>query len=329
MHAYPTVHLYDKRQIEIDVDYASCILPCSVQTTDGKNLIHPPYVRWEHLHVYELRLSYIPVADATLWERYGLFFTNYPNYCKLRGGSIGGVYDCDLHIRPCPRRYMGVYKCTVYDFFGGSNTTSIVSFLNNFDITCVLPDILLNCPQLLSSADSPSVNFSWTPLERENNVTVCHHTFSVRIHQLSVPYDFEDNTAPPHASGRYENVDQQTNYIFNNINRDTYYLFELRVQSPPRSNRYYSYVHYFGDQVPARVTNPVQGHTVIRVTEGDPVTVPCEGTGIPSPSVRLLREVTSVPLVRNGCPNFIPAVSEQDAGEYFCVADNTLVSRGS
>ena len=313
------------------MNFASCVLPCSIQTTDGKNLIHPPYVRWERL--YKPRLSYVPLSNATFWEKYELFFKNYPNYCKLRGGSISGVYDCDLHIRPCPIRYMGEYKCTVYDFFGGSNITSIVPLstasVNSIIGECVIPDILLNRPQLLSSADSPSVNFSWTPLVRENK-TICQHTFSVRVHQSSVPYDFEDNMEPPHnPNGRYEEVNQQINYLFNDINRDTYYLFELRMQSPPRSNRYYSYVHYFGDQAPARVTNPVRGHTVIRVTEGDSVTVPCEGTGIPSPSVRLLREVTSVPLVRNGCPNFIPAVSEQDAGEYCCVADNTLVSRGS
>ena len=138
---------------------------------------------------------------------------------------------------------------------------------------------------------------------------------------------------PPHdPSGRYEEVNQQTNYIFNDINRDTYYLFELRVQSPPRSNRYYSYVHYFGDQVPARVTDAVQDRTVIRVTEGDSVTVRCEGTGIPSPSVQLLREVMSIPHTCSGCPpinknNVFESVTQQDAGEYYCVAANTLVSR--
>ena len=196
----------------------------------------------------------------------------------------------------------------------------------------MLPAISLNRPQLLSSNDLPSVNFSWTPLGRENR-TICHHIFSVRVHQSIVPYDFEDNMEPPHdSSGRYEEVNQQTNYLFNNIERDTYYLLELRVQSPPRSNRYYSYVHYFGDQVPARVTDPVRGHTVIRVTEGDPVTVPCEGTGIPTPTVRLLREVTSVPQACSGCPpisknNVFDSVRQQDAGEYYCVAVNTLVSR--
>ena len=196
----------------------------------------------------------------------------------------------------------------------------------------MLPDVSLNRPQLLSSNDSPSVNFSWTPLGRENR-TICHHTFSVRVHQSSIPYDFEDNMEPPHdPSGRYEEVNQQTNYIFNDINRDTYYLFELRVQSPPRSNIYYSYVHYFGDQVPARVIDPVRGHTVIRVTEGDSVTVPCEGTGIPTPTVRLLREVMSVPQACSGCPpinknNVFDSVRQQDAGEYYCVAANTLVSR--
>ena len=196
---------------------------------------------------------------------------------------------------------------------------------------CVLPDVVLNLPQLLLRNSSLSVNISWTPLERENNMTICNYTFSVRVYQSSTPYDFEDNAVPPHdPNGRYEEVNQQTNFIFNNINRDIYYLFELRVQSLPRFNRYYSYVHYFGDQVPARVTDPVPGYTVIRVTKGDSVTVPCEGTGIPTPSVLLLREVTNVPHSCNGCPknNFIPAISEQDAGEYFCVAVNTLVSRG-
>jgi hypothetical protein len=193
----------------------------------------------------------------------------------------------------------------------------------------VLPEVVLNRPQMLSRNDSLSVNFSWTPLERDN-MTICHHTFSVRVHQSSVLYDFEDNMAPPHASGRYEQVNQQTYYVFNNINRDIYYLFELRVQAPPLSSRYHSYVHYFGDQVPARVTNPASDHSVIRVSEGDSITVPCEGRGMPTPSVLLLREVTSVPHACNGCTknNFFPAVSEQDAGEYFCMADNILVSRG-
>ena len=197
----------------------------------------------------------------------------------------------------------------------------------------MLPDISLSRPQLLSSNDSSSVNFSWTPLGRENR-TICHHTFSVRVHQSSISYYFEDNMEPPHdPSGRYEEVNQQTNYIFSNIiNRDTYYLFELRVQSPPRSDRYYSYVHYFGDQSPVSITDPVRSHTVTRVTEGDSVTVPCEGTGIPTPTVRLLREVTSVPQACSGCPpihknNIFESVRQQDAGEYYCVAANTLVSR--
>ena len=137
---------------------------------------------------------------------------------------------------------------------------------------------------------------------------------------------------PPHnPSGRYEEVNQQTNYIFSNIDRDRYYLFELRVQSPPRSNRYYSYVHYFGDQAPARVTNPVQDPTVILVTEGDSVTVPCEGTGIPSLSVLLLREVMSDFRAYSGYlsinkNNVFESVRQQDAGEYYCVAVNILVS---
>ena len=182
-----------------------------------------------------------------------------------------------------------------------------------------------------------SVNFSWTFAHLEyENATICHQIlFSVRSHQSSVPYDFEDNVEPPGDRGNFVSVNQQTYYIFNNISRFTYYQFELRIQSPPSiSSKYQSYVYYFGDQVPARVTDPVSHHSVIRANEGDSVTIPCEGTGIPTPSVLLLKEVTSeLQLGCEECPsvnrnNFIAAVSEQDAGEYFCVAANILVSRG-
>ena len=177
-----------------------------------------------------------------------------------------------------------------------------------------------------------SVNFSWTFAHLEyENATICHQIlFSVRSHQSSVPYDFEDNMEPPGDSGNFVSVNQQTYYIFNNISRFTYYQFELRIQSPPISSKYQSYVYYFGDQVPARVTDPASGHSVIQVHEGDSVTIPCNGTGTPTPSVLLL---TSELQQCEGCPpvninNFIAAVSEQDTGEYFCVAANTLVSRG-
>ena len=334
MYAHTTVHVYDERRLEdVAENFASCFIPCTVRTTDGKELIHPPYVRWDLF--YSLKRTYIPLSDVKFWKGFELFFFDYPTYCTLRDGPIGGVYDCDLHLIPCPTRYEGEYRCTVYDFFSGTNVTNRHSLTfgasSDSGAGCVLPGVLLNRPQLLSSADSPSVNFSWTPHGRENR-TICHHTFSVRIHQSSVPYDFEDNMEPPHdPNGRYEEVNQQRSYIFNNIKRNTYYLFELRVQSPPRFDRYYSYVHYFGDQVPARVTDPVPSHTVIRVTEGDSITVPCEGTGIPTPSVLLLREVTNVPQACGGCPpvtknNFFESVRQQDSGEYFCVAVNTQVS---
>ena len=138
---------------------------------------------------------------------------------------------------------------------------------------------------------------------------------------------------PPQDHGMYVPVNQQTYYIFDNINRHTYYLFELRVQASPLSKRYQSFVHYFGDQVPARVTDPPSGHTVIRAREGDSVTVPCEGRGLPTPSVVLVREGGSVPQPCSGCPpvgknNIFPSIRQQDAGNYFCVAANTLVGGG-
>ena len=284
--------------------------------------------------------AYIPLANATYWKKFELFFTNYPNYCKLRKGYTTGVYDCDLEIRPCAQRYGGEYQCTVYDFDEGSNVTrkfAVAAGTNSDFGGCVIPRVTLNTPQVVSRNDSLSVNFSWTPVNNEN-VTICHnHAFSVQSYESSVPYDFEDNMAPPQAQDvreeKYKFITQQTYYVFNNINRFTYYIFELRIQAMSGFSRQYSYVHYFGDQVPARVTDPVSSHSVIRANEGDSVTIPCEGTGIPTPSVLLLKEVTGEPQGCGGCPpvsknNFFESVSVNDAGEYFCVASNTLVSGG-
>ena len=59
------------------------------------------------------------------------------------------------------------------------------------------------------------------------------------------------------------------------------------------------------------------------------VELPCAGSGIPSPLVRLLRDVDSRdPTECSECVldlNIITFVRESDAGEYFCVAANTLV----
>ena len=284
--------------------------------------------------------SYIPLANATHWKKFELFFTNYPNYCKLRKGSTTGVYDCDLEISPCVDRYGGEYLCTVYDFDGGSNVVRPVSLpagTNSDFQTCVLPRATLNTPQLVSRNDSLSVNFSWTPMNNEN-VTICHdYVFSVQSYVSSVPYEFDDNMVPPEAQNeikeKYNVTGHRTYFVFDNINRFTYYIFELRIQASSESSRQFSYVHYFGDQVPARVTDPASGHSVIRANEGHSVTIPCEGAGIPTPSVLLLKEVTGTPQACGGCPpvsknNFFESVSVNDAGEYFCVASNTLVSGG-
>lgn len=244
-------------------------------------------------------------------------------------GYVYMYYMVDaVHQVRCQSLWILVSPLTTY-----STYTELHDRLSASDFArCVLPVIALNTLQLISSNESLSVNFSWTPLESEN-VTICFHEFSVRQHRASVPYAFDDKVDPLQDSEKYTQVNQQTYYVFNNINQHTYYLFELRVQASSLSRRYYSYVHYFGDQVPARVTDPLSDHSVIRAHEGDSVTVPCEGTGIPTPSVQLLREVTSTPQACSGCPpvgksNVFPSVRQRDAGEYFCVAGNTLVSGG-
>ena len=182
------------------------------------------------------------------------------------------------------------------------------------------------------------MNFSWTfaPLENEDD-TICRHVYSVRSFWSSVPYDLEDGMEPAHdRSIRYTQVNQLTHHIFDGINRVTYYQFELRIQAnlgatSATTYKHYSFLYYFGDQVSARVTEPVPSHSVIRARYGEQVTIPCIGAGTPTPSVFLLREVNSQPpSACSGCPidknNVITAVNFMDAREYFCVSANTLVS---
>ena len=164
------------------------------------------------------------------------------------------------------------------------------------------------------------------------NDTVCHHVYSVWSFQSSVPYDLEDGMEPAHGGSiQYTQVNQRTNHIFNSINRFTYYQFELRIQASlgttnARTYNHYSFLHFFGVQIQARVTEPVTSHSVIRAHVEDPVIIPCSGAGIPSPAVCLQREVGGQPPHLCGGDNIIYAVSEVDAGEHFCVSVNTLVS---
>ena len=182
------------------------------------------------------------------------------------------------------------------------------------------------------------MNFSWAfaPLENEND-PICRHVYSVRSFWSSVPNVLEDGMEPAHdRSIRYTQVNQLTHHIFDGINRVTYYQFEFRIQAnlgatSATTYKHYSFLYYFGDQVSARVTEPVPSHSVIRARYGEQVTIPCIGAGTPTPSVFLLREVNSQPpSACSGCPtdkgNVITAVNIMDAGEYFCVSANTLVS---
>ena len=339
MHTHTTVRLYSQKDIDVGRKYAFCLVPCAIQATSNKSLINPPYVSWDRKDL--LIFKFIPLENAMHWQNYGLFFNHYPTYCKLREGSTNGVYDCDLIISPCADRYRGEYRCNVHDFDGQTMVSRRVYIdLGGSKDTyerCEAPVPILD-PQLVSGNDSLSVDFSWTfaPLQDEN-ATFCRHVLSVRLFQSSVPYDFKDEMEPPHGGSRYTMVNQQaSHHIFNNINQVTYYQFELRVQSGlgtgnVRYYKHFSHVLYYGIQLAAQVINPRMGHTVIRAIDGDPVTIPCEGTGTPSPTVRLLRQVDSTgPSACSDCPldkgNYIPSVSPQDAGEYFCVAANTLVS---
>ena len=96
---------------------------------------------------------------------------------------------------------------------------------------CITPDAILDA-QLLSDNGSFSVNFSWT-FENDNS-TICHHVFSVRSYQSSVPYNLEDKIEPIHVGAvyqRYTQVNQQTYHMFADIDRNSYHQFELHIQA--------------------------------------------------------------------------------------------------
>ena len=200
---------------------------------------------------------------------------------------------------------------------------------------CITPDAILDA-QLLSDNGSFSVNFSWT-FENESS-TICHHVFSVRSYQSSVPYNLEDKTEPIGAVyQRYTQVNQQTYHIFADIDRAFYHQFELRIQAnlgttSIRVYKHFSLLYYFGDQVPAKVIEPASDNAVIRAYLGDSVTLPCSGTGMPDPATWVLRDPHMEPPVCDYCTysgayfNFIAPVREYNSGEYFCVTTNILVS---
>lgn len=237
------------------------------------------------------------------------------------------VYFCFPAVYTCT--YLTCHHIHIGLESGGGDTFT--------DLNCVTPDAILDV-QLMSDNGSLSVNFSWT-FENENN-TICHHIYSVLSFRSPFPYDYEDKREPSGAwryTGiKYMQVNQQTYYIFGGINRASYYQFELRIQTnlgttSPRVYRYFSFLYYFGDQVPAEVVEPASNDTVIRARLGDSVTLPCSGTGISVPSIWVVRHPDlQPPFCSSWCTpyrgDYIALVREYHSGEYFCVATNTLVS---
>ena len=334
------VHLYRSQgQVDVTVGYHTCFVPCVVQSNSNKSLVNPPFVNWERSELQNF--SFRPIREAQYWyTSYGLLFQHIPTYCTERPNS-NGVYDCDLVISPCGVNYDGLYRCNVYDFDGGNELSHDVPlYLDGQKHSykyCTTPDVILYATLVPDTAGSFSVNFSWVFAAVEENETICHLILSVRSFTSSVPYDFEDELAPRSVrflSQKYTTVRDASFHVFPGVNRACYHQFELRIQAfvwIPKTFNHYSYVYYFSYQSPAAIIEPSQLHTVIRATVGDDVQITCRGTGTPSPSVFLQREVTSLPPQScPGCPvvkgNKFSPVTLNDAGEYYCIAANTLVS---
>ena len=328
-----------------DNSQLACFLPCSVQSSTNKSLPNRPYVVWKR-QVLLPDPEYVRLNDAQYWrDNSQIFYSNVPTRCTERRNS-SGVYDCDIIISRCVSGYYGAYQCNVYDFDNGVQLSRIVQIdlggARDSFVECVTPDVILNAALLDgNTTTSPSVNFSWTLVPTDDeNATICTLDYSVRRFTSTVPYDFEDETEPATRridDIRYINLEHGgTSHIFSGISTRHYYQFHLRVTasrttSSVQTFHHYSYIYFFGQQVPARVVNPIVEYTTIRGTVGDEVNIPCEGVGTPNPSVLLLREVSTVPpLACGNCPlnkgTFIPDLSLHDAGEYFCVSANILVS---
>ena len=337
-----TVRLYQQqRQVDVTVGYQSCFVPCAVQSNSNKSLVNSPYVSWERkeLRYYQFR----PLRQAQYWyANHGLLFQRIPTYCTERPNS-NGVYDCDLVISPCGVRYGGLYRCSVFDFDGDNQLTHNVPLdlggLRDSYEDCTTPDVILHATLVADTVGSFSVNFSWAFAAVEENETICRLILSVRSFTSSVPYDFEDELAPLNGrflSQKYTTVRDSSFHVFPGVNRARYHQFELRIQASVGTTsaetfNHYSYVYYFSYQSPAAIIEPSQPHTVIRATVGDDIQITCRGTGTPSPTVLLLREIASLPPQScPGCPvvkgNKFSPVGLNDAGEYYCVAANTLVS---
>ena len=145
-HTHTTVHFHSQKNIQADVgiDYDFCFIPCAIQTSDNRSLINPPFVSWERRELWTF--SFVPLKNWTFWKEYGLFFHHYPNYCMLREGS-NGIYNCDLYIRPCAKRYQGLYLCNVYHFDTGTEISHPVTlYILAVDpfYRCISPDPILN-----------------------------------------------------------------------------------------------------------------------------------------------------------------------------------------
>ena len=169
--------------------------------------------------------------------------------------------------------------------------------------------------------------------------------FSVRSYQSSVPYNLEDKTEPIYTcrssiyiKGIRKSTNRSTYHIFADIDRTSHHHWvELRIQAnlfttSVRVYRHFSFLYYFGDQVPAKVIEPASNNTVIRAYLGHSVILPCSGIGMPDPLSFVLRDPPMELPICDYCTyigayfSFIAPVSEFDSGEYFCVISNILVS---
>ena len=254
--AHTTVRLIQQNKVDVFEGYRKCFLPCAVQSDNNKTLVNRPFVHWE---LYDLKdRTFKPLRDAKFWyDKAGLFFQDNPTYCTLRPDS-NGIYDCDLIIQPCAKKYGGRYRCSVYDFDSGSEVSLLVMLdigghKDSFE-DCVTPEPSLNVATFTDENGTLSANFSWKLSETPRNQTVCRLVFSVRSFNSTVPYDFEDHQEPVAARDIRFIPSQNVNFfVFEGIDQRRYHQFQLRVQSNLRTasaetNKYTSFVYYFEQQ---------------------------------------------------------------------------------
>ena len=253
-------------------DVTTCRLWCKVKHVSDSNqtevsqLVNRPYVHWEKQDKRKKNGAYEfhPLSNVLYWytEERLTFTQSLRYYCNHEGSN---VYDCGTAIEYCANKYLGKYRCSVYDFDSGfqvqQNVDLIQSDANN---TCYMPRAENITANLITDENGTHhINVSWEFAERPKDLKYCatSRQWQIRSFNSSTPYSFEDGQEPLNTNFRtvkFQNTTgkRETFFVFKieKLQRNHYYQFQ--VQNKKRkgttevyeARNYTSQVYTFEDQ---------------------------------------------------------------------------------